>query len=198
MQDELFKQKLSEVAEWHIPKTLSDTNSSVPKRRPKQSRKIEPEPETEPEQVTAEIDPEQDQEQQEEQDLPESIPPDVNPTYAPQLLKTKCMNVTCEDCGKVCSEGRRLDLTLTKKRNGKGIWRKKCQSCNRFQNPYTGEYTLTGSSACVKWNDFLADKPYVERGPYKKKIIVNTQTATEVIDNGDSIIRIYSKDKSTV
>jgi hypothetical protein len=151
MDDELFKQKLSEVADWRIPQTLTSTATGEAKRgrgRPSKEQLY--------------------QAQHEETFLDEFG--GVNPTFPPQLLKVKCSAETCGDCGKVCEQGRRKENKLYDG-NGKKHWRERCINCGMIKNPYTGEFDLSPAKSSQIWNNFLRDT----KGVYNSKGNISKQ-----------------------
>lgn len=144
MNNEEFKKKLSEVAEWKIPDTPRETSLNAKKKRGRKSAEDEY------------------QELREEMFYEEFG--GVNPTYPPMLIKLKNAACTCNDCGASCPNGRKKEKKLyetgsKKKRN----WREKCITCGLHQNPFTGKFELTASEAPYVWTDFLRDS----KGVYK-------------------------------
>lgn len=133
MDNEEFKRKLTEVAEWKIPETQQETSLNAKKKRGRKSN----------EDIYQET---------HEQIFLEEFG-GVNPTYAPLLLKLKVQACVCEDCGKVCKEGRKKE----KKRHDSNRihWREKCITCGMTENPWTGEFDLNSAQASVKWADWL-------------------------------------------
>ena len=144
MKDDEFKQKLSEVAEWEIPK-LSQTEIKEARQRARGRRSNEELYQEEHEQVFLELF------------------EGVNPTYPPNLTKIKHAPTICE-CGRVCSDGCEKEAKLYQKGKEK-YWRWKCKSCGMTQDPYTGEYKLDSIKASVVWNSFLRDT----KGAYASK-----------------------------
>ena len=145
MDDELFKKRLSEVAEWRIPKTITSTATGEPKR--KRGR------------PTAE-----ELYQREHEEVFLEIYEGVNPTYPPQLLKLKNQATTCEDCGEHCPNGRKKETKLYDT-GGKKNWRERCMTCQRSRNPFTGKFDLTFQEASFIWSDFLKER----KGIYNTK-----------------------------
>jgi hypothetical protein len=173
MNDEEFKQKLAEVAEWKIPETPRETSLNSKKKRGRKSQE------------------EEYMEVREEMFFEEFG--GVNPTYPPMLTQIKYQPVSCEDCGKVCSQGRKVEAKLHHS-NGKTHWRKRCMVCSCYQNPFTGEFNLRGQMASVKWNDFMRDT----KGVYKSKgNLVKQQQSVKNTDNENEIIRIYPENQSS-
>lgn len=147
MDDQEFRRRLSEVAEWHIPKLSATDIKESEKRKRGRGRPS---------------DEELYQEAHEEIFL--DIYNGINPTTAPEILKLKPAECVCEDCGTICPSGRKKEKKLYEtgeKRN----WREKCLTCNKNKNPYTGKFDLTPSEAPHVWTDFLKDR----KGAYKTK-----------------------------
>lgn len=147
MDDEEFKRRLSEVAEWRIPETITGTkDGDAKKRRGRKSSE------------------ELYQEAREEIFLEEFG--GVNHTFPPQILKVKKESCVCNDCGKFCESGRQKEKKLyetgtAKKRN----WRERCVTCGLHQNPFTGKFELQPQAASHVWTDFLRER----KGEYKSK-----------------------------
>ena len=144
MNDEEFKRRLTEVAEWKIPDTPRETSLNAKKKRGRKSAEDEY------------------QEQREEMFFEEFG--GVNPTYAPMITKLKVQGCGCEDCGRFCTEGRTVETKQYESNNIKH-WRKRCVTCDHSQNPYTQEFDLKSAEASAVWNIFLRDR----KGKYKSK-----------------------------
>jgi hypothetical protein len=130
MDEKLFLQKLSEVAEWHRPQTGPNGAASVNKRA------------RHPGPITQEqLDEMSDEEAQEYYDqlmaYKESQP---NDNIAPEIVKLKPQPTTCDDCGLHCATGRRVESKISI--TGTKHWRTKCLECNLYKDPATGEFTL--------------------------------------------------------
>lgn len=156
MDDAEFRKKLSMVADWEIPTTVTDI-----RKNPSSRARSKPEPEAQPE-------PEKDLRGENNDDIgiDEETDNEVeafaewegrNPTYPIHLLRIKPKSCVCPDCARICDEGRQTEAKLFKKDHQK-VWRRKCLTCKLFQNPYTGKYTLSGGHATNKWNDYLSKK----------------------------------------
>jgi hypothetical protein len=137
MDNELFKQKLSEVSNWKLPEiNVNDINKAT-KGRGRKSK--ESEYQEEHEQVFLEMF------------------EGVNPTFPPQLVDLKVQAVDCEDCGKHCPNGRQLESKFYTT-NDKPHWRKKCLTCKHWENPLTGKFDIdNGTESSFAWTDFLRD-----------------------------------------
>lgn len=144
MDNELFKQKLSQVADWKIPDTQRETTVNAKKKRGRKNAE------------------ELYQEAREEMFHEEFG--GVNPTYPPMLLKVKTQSTLCSDCGCQCNQGRKKDLRIYKNK-GRRYWKEHCLTCDKHKDPYTGQYTLTGTEASIKWNSFCKEV----KGAYKSK-----------------------------
>lgn len=145
MKDDEFKQKLSEVAEWRIPETVTGTKDGKAKKHRRPGR-----PSAEDLFL----------EQQEELFLEQTG--GVNPTFPPQITKLKTCSTTCEDCGKFCENGRHAEKKLYQT-GAKKNWRERCLTCRKFKNPFTGKFDLTYSQAPLVWTDYLKER----KGTYK-------------------------------
>ena len=156
MDDELFKQKLSEVAEWKIPDTPRETSLNAKKKRGRKSN------------------------EDEYMELREEIFYEefggVNNTYPPMLVKLKHTPTTCGDCGKLCPNGCEKEAKLYQK-NGKNYWREKCLTCNLQKDPYTSEFNLNPQKASVVWHSFMRETKgtSMSKGNIAKGLIQNPQ-----------------------
>ena len=173
MDDKEFRRRLSEVAEWRIPKTEQETSIAAKRKRGRKSA------EEEYMALREEI-------FQQEFD-------GINNTIPPMLTKIKAKAKDCEDCGKHCENGRQIEAKLHTK-GVKQAWRKKCLTCNRFENPFTGEFNLTGAAASIKWNDFMRETKgiYKTRGNAERaRLKVQQQTDKTVMSNDAETITFY-------
>lgn len=134
MNDAEFKQKLSEVAEWRIPDTVTGTKDGVAKK--KRGRKSEEE-----------------KFQEAHEEIFNEIHGGKNPYFPPIIDKVKCTPVDCEDCGKHCPNGR-VKEKKQYETNHKH-WRERCVTCNLLKHPVTGKYEVPITSASVIWANWL-------------------------------------------
>lgn len=142
MNDEEFKRKLSLVAEWKIPDTVTaNKTGEVKKNRGRKSN------------------------EEKFQEAHEAIFLEIhegkNPTFKPMITKVKCTPVDCADCGKQCLDGRHIEIK--KYETNRPHWRKRCVTCNLQENPFTGEFDLLNHRASAEWARFLrktSSKPY--------------------------------------
>jgi hypothetical protein len=151
MDDEEFRRRLSEVAEWKIPETPRETTLGAKKKRGRKSK--------------------EEQYQDEHEEVFMELFEGVNPTYTPLLTKIKYAPTTCE-CGRVCSSGCEKEAKLCQTKD-KTIWKWKCKTCGMTQDPYTGEYILNAQKASIVWNSFLRETKgcYASKGNLVKKIV---------------------------
>jgi hypothetical protein len=135
MDQELFKQKLAEVAEFTQPKFTDTDLRELGKAARGRGR-----PSTES--------------IQEQQHLEEflRLHGGVNPTVPLELVKVKCAT-TCEACGLDCPNGRTVDSKLYKV-SGQKHWREKCMACMKTKNPITGKFDLTPQEAPHRWAEY--------------------------------------------
>ena len=145
MDDKLFKELLTQVADWRIPETITGTTSGDAKSPRGRGRPSA----------------EESYQIQRERMFQEEFG-GVNPTFPPQITKLKHQEKICEDCGQCCPEGRHIEkkrYTSAKKTS----WRSRCVTCGLCQNPFTGQYDLSTAKASAVWADFLKDR----KGAYK-------------------------------
>jgi len=149
MNDEEFKKRLSEVAEWVIPKTVTE-KALKKKRGPK---------------------PQEEKYQEEHQEVFLDMFNGVNPTTPIAVIKIKIAAVDCEDCGRHCENGRK---TETKRYNThEPHWRKACVTCKMSQNPFTGEWDVPSSRSALVWHDWWR---IYNIKKYKKSITVTSKS----------------------
>lgn len=176
MDDKEFRRRLSEVAEWKIPDTPRETSLNQKKKRGRKSNEDEY------------------MELREEMFYEEFG--GVNPTYPPMLTRVKRQASCCEDCGVTCPNGRETEAKYHQK-NGKAVWRQKCLTCNRFQNPFNGKFELTGTAASIKFNDFMRETKgaYKTKGNERRKEVTVVDTEKTVIENDTEIITFHHDSK---
>jgi hypothetical protein len=176
MKDEEFKRRLSEVADWKIPETTRETSLNQKKKRGRKSA--------------------EDQYMELREEIFHEEFDGVNPTFPPMLTKVKRCGETCSDCGDYCPNGRETEAKLQEK-NGKKAWRRKCLTCNKYQNPYNGQYELTGSNASIKFNDFMRETKgvYKTKGNEQRKVMIIQTPISRVIENDEEKITFYHNSK---
>ena len=183
MDNEEFRRKLSEVANWTIPKlSPTDIKESQQKKRGRGRPSYE----------------EQYQDAHEEIFL--EIHNGINPTHPPELKGLKCQPTTCEDCGAHCPNGRHKETKLyetgrtTKKRN----WRERCVTCQKHKNPFTGQFDLTPSEAPHVWTAFLANRKgvYQTEGNKARELLAIKASNPTAIEDDKGIISFYTDSAS--
>lgn len=132
MNDEEFKRKLTEVADWHIPEIKLDGTT---RRQVRGRLSNETKYQNEHEQIFFEIF------------------GGINPTAVPTVTNIKPAATTCDDCGRHCPNGRAKEKKLYQ--TGKNHWREKCITCGMNKNPYTGVFDLTTNRATAEWTIWL-------------------------------------------
>lgn len=164
MNDEEFKRKLSEVAEWKLPDTPRETSLNQKKKRGRKSA--------------------EEKYQDEHEEIFLELFEGVNPTYAPMLLKIKHTPTTCE-CGRICTSGCEKEAKLYQTKSG-NHWRVKCKTCNMTKDPYTGEFNLNPQKASVVWHSFLREtkgtsqsKGNIAKGLVHSKTVSDSSTVIE-------------------
>lgn len=144
MDNELFLKRLTELTEWHRPMLGPSGATSTLKRRGR--------PPEDPELLA---------EYQEELARIERAEQEPNPCVGPEIIKVKPRDRACEDCGRQCSGGRRwykkFYTSITEH------WRSYCQSCDRYRDPRTGEYTLTQQSVNMVYTNYLRTPDFQEK-----------------------------------
>jgi hypothetical protein len=186
MNNELFLKRLSEVSEWHRPQTGPNGAKSVNKRAKDEPQ--HPGPVTE-----LELDEMSDQEAQDYYDQLmawRSVQP--NNSVPPEIIKLKTQAVDCGDCGRHCPDGRRVESKLCT--TGQKHWRTRCQACDRYQDPATGEFTLDPKST----HNYLLCYYRPKLGAYNSKHQPKNKSSANAVknrlhkmiatDTGDSII----------
>lgn len=163
MDDEEFKRRLSEVAEWHIP-TDADKPYAKTKRKKRNEQLVEMVGEDGDEEVIADTGP--------------------NLTIPPIITKLKIQGCWCEDCGKYCENGRQTEKKIYK--TGKTHWRERCVTCKMFKHPVSGEYTMTNIEASHFFTNLNRETQGINRSKFNKmreqvqrtKTVIESDTAT--------------------
>lgn len=143
MTNDEFKKRLSEVAEWEIPK-LNATEIKLAKKRGRPSQ----------EELY------QDEHEQEFMAIFEG----VNPTATPRLIKVKIQPCTCNDCGEHCPNGRHKEKKIYEA-NGNRHWRERCLTCGLSQNPFSKKFDLSVAEASSRWANYWRDVKGVYKTP---------------------------------
>jgi hypothetical protein len=137
-----FKQKLSEVALWRIPDIVKETTET--KLRGKKTNE------------------EQYQLEHEEQFI--DIFEGKNPTAPPELVGLKEEKTLCADCGNQCSKAQRREIKYFRNLPGHiNHTRTRCIECNMYWHPETGKFDLRpgpATSVYLMWakRQFTANK----------------------------------------
>ena len=169
MDNELFKQKLSEVAEWKQPKlSVTDIKESQSKGR----RRGRPSNE--------------EQYQQEHEEVFLDLFEGINPTQQPELVRVLIQPIDCPDCGQHCPTGRRKEIKLYKNLpRHVDHWRTRCVECKRYQHPDTKEFTIQPGPACQVFLNWA-------KAQYSARIKKARQDATQDTHKEDTgVIRKY-------
>ena len=156
MNDEEYKQKLSQVAEFTIPEVNSGGNPKRVKRGRKSAEELY---------------------QEEHEEVFLDLFDGKNPTVRPVLTNLKIQGCICEDCGKHCENGRHTEKA--KYNSSRPHWRQRCLTCGMNQNPFSGEWDLTNKNASAVWAVWLRK---TSENSYDHKKIIRI-TADENQDN---------------
>jgi len=152
MDEELYRKKLSEVAKWRIPKTLSLSADGIAKK-PKGRKSNE-----------------ERYQEQHEKTFNEMFN-GVNPTYPVHVDEIKRKGSACADCGLICEEGRQQEYKWFQGKK-KDSWRIRCGICKMYKNPYTGKYELNSTQAQAAMHSYtngLEESVYVTFDPECKQ-----------------------------
>jgi hypothetical protein len=128
MDENLFRAKLTEVAEWDIPLVSSGGADKKPtdrRRGPKSYEELE-------------------WEDNEEDSIGKEIKTGPNDSVPPRILKIKHEPKACEDCDRVVTD-RVVEIRIVS--NPKPHLREKCNACRKTRNPFTNEFDLEGFSS---------------------------------------------------
>jgi hypothetical protein len=81
---------------------------------------------------------------------------------SPMLTGVHCASTICEDCDKVCAQGR-----VKEKRYylaaGTPHWRTSCLTCGLGKDPYTGVFSVPLAKLSSVWNNFVRSAQEIER-----------------------------------
>lgn len=135
MDEELYRKKLSEVANWRIPKTLALSVEGIAKK-PKGKKTNE------------------DRYQEQHEQVFNEMFDGVNPTFPIHLDEIKRKDSACSDCGITCEEDRQQDYKWFQGKE-KNSWRIRCNICKMYKNPYTGLYDLDSTKAQGAINSYI-------------------------------------------
>ena len=129
MDEEQYRRRLSEVAEWRIPEVK--LTALEKKQRGRRSNE------------------EQYQEKHEQAFM--ELFDGVNPTHPIQVDQVKTIAEICQDCGRVCETGRRQEYKLYTGKKG-SAWREKCLNCGFFKDPRNGRFNIDCNKAITLMN----------------------------------------------
>jgi hypothetical protein len=170
MDPKLFKQRLDELAEWRYLKGDTPVSGS---KRSRGRKRIKPEPETEDNVDDENSDTEQ-----------------PNQTLSIQVVKMRCQAQVCDDCGRLCAEGRRIEQRIYDHTN-RPHWRKHCEACGMTQNPYTGKFDLKGYETHAVWTKYNRN---LNSPKLKTKYNIELQNLEQGVHYEDSEVRITFPD----
>lgn len=151
MDKELFKQKLSEVAEWSLPKLSPSDIKEAGQRSRGRGRPTKESLYQEAHEV-------------EFLDLFEG----VNPTMPPELVKVRDQPTDCGDCGKACSQPPRREIKFYSHPNHKPHWRERCLACRRYRHPDSGLFEIEPGPACQIFLNWAKHQYSLEKKQAKK------------------------------
>ena len=156
MDNELFKQKLSEVAVWRLDKvSTTDINAGLKRARGK----------TKPIQ------------EDDEPELAVTLVDGVNPTMALTLVSLLPCATTCEDCGLHCPNGRQVTAKIYPSRALGLHWRKRCVTCQRYLNKDTGQYTVPDNKVSNHYSTKLQPGHQITFENDKEIITINCENS---------------------
>jgi hypothetical protein len=141
MDDTEYRKKLSEVADWAIPKLcITDIKESEKRQRGRGRPSNEELYQEAHEQIFLDIH------------------NGVNPTAPPEIIRLKNQATVCDDCGCDCPQGRKKEKKLYQTGSKKlRNWRERCVTCNKNKNPFTGKFDLSPQEAPHIWTTFLRE-----------------------------------------
>lgn len=145
MDEQEFRRKLSEVAEWQIPDVLEKSTKLIIKEKPNYDDNLDMDQELD---QPCEGD-QDDCDDSDEHGETSGIRRYQKRTYEnrslpPVITRLKIQSCTCEDCGKFCENGRQKEKKYYNENKAiPNHWRTHCVTCNRWRHPITGEFTLT-------------------------------------------------------
>jgi hypothetical protein len=125
MDENLFRAKLTQVADWDIPLVSSGGETKSPRDRRRGPKSYE----------------EKEWELNEEEAIGEPIKTGPNDTVPPRILKVKHQPIPCDGCDRIV-EGRVVELRLIQ--NPAPHWREKCNYCKKMKNPNNDLFELDG------------------------------------------------------
>jgi len=137
MKREEFLRKLSEVADWHIPKLEMPARDWAYMKNKACTENNE-----------------DDDNDQEQDTTTMALATGRNPTAAPELLGLKNQSRACEDCGTTCTKGR-VTEKIRYEYQGQAIWRERCRNCGMSKDPFTGKFDVDPLDMTNKYRQWL-------------------------------------------
>lgn len=200
MDNELFLKKLSELAEWHRPQTGPQGFPSV-KRGTEKASVPKPPPLTE-EELDEMSDSEVEAYYEKLIKWRESLPNDSVP---PEILKLKCAEKPCDDCGQHLTEQRKVESK--KYDSAGGHWRTRCVNCTKYQHPLTKEFSISQGASHQFFLDFYRPKKGVYKSKYQPtasqsgtrthvevQVLKNKIREYTVVETDESVIRSFKSE----
>lgn len=163
MDQEEFLRRLSEVSEWHRPQTGPN---GQPSTRKGYQVKLVPHPGAITEEELAEMSDQEAQAYYEQLVAWREQQPNLS--VPPEIVKVKHQPTNCDDCGRLCPEGRRVERKLHQ--TAQPHWREYCTTCELYKDPHTGKFDLPKLGAHQKFNDFYRVKLGVYKSKYQPKV----------------------------
>jgi predicted Zn-ribbon and HTH transcriptional regulator len=189
MDQEEFKRKLSEVSEWVIPDTTREITLNQKRKHRKKLSQAQQEPLEQQEQDDVD---DVDDDDEQEQDVVV-----VNTTYAPVVVNLVIKPVDCEDCGKHCAKGRRLEAKFYQY-GDRQMWRQFCNTCSKYKNPYTGKFDVNGQLAANVFNNYIRNRSiYLNTKAWRKQAELDAGSSSTVVENDHSTIIYHHKKQPT-
>lgn len=199
MNNDEFLKRLSEVSEWHRPQTGPSGAASVNKRTQAKRSALHPGNITQ-----AQLDLMTDEEAQDYYDrLVAWREAQPNPSVPPQIKRLKIAAVDCEDCGRHCPNGRRVESKVCT--TGQPHWRTQCHECELYRDPATGEFTLPQHTVHNYMTSYYRPKLGVynskhQRSNVKSEAKPKTQSNVKKLIQGDpgfQMVRYETDDNIT-
>jgi hypothetical protein len=146
-----YEQLLDSVCEWHRPDPVLYLETQRRERLPKRPREPQPDVEQSLDPLAEDLG-EEEHDEQLEQAFSDTRNP-VNPeSYPIRVKQFKNSATTCGDCGRHCSQGRKIESKVYKAE--KAHWRTRCVNCNRYKNPFNGKYDVHTFGVVAIYNSF--------------------------------------------
>jgi hypothetical protein len=112
-----------------------------------------------------------------------------NNSVPPEIIKLKTQAVDCSDCGRHCVNGRRTETKLCS--TGQRHWRTRCDVCNLYKDPATGEFTIQPQVAHSYLMSYYRPKLGINNSKHQK---INKESNSQIKTQLKQMVRYETED----